>query len=349
MRLDRLKLFCSCRALIPGLERNKKERVITSAHVAQQTEADDAGRVSNPRRTRQDFFHISRGRGRAFQRSPVRKLEIDEGIALIFVRKEARWHSAGKKAACQAKGHEQHDHDDGLSDECRAPTDIALCCSSKHEVKPIEKSPQQSSTLCPWPEQQRGKRRTERERVERRQEHRNRDSDGELLVEPAGNAGDECCRHKYCGENQRDPDDRAGEFFHCFQGRVLRSQALLYVPFHAFDHDDGVVHDEADRQNKTKERKRIDGETEHREKHKCAYERDRYGQQRNQRGAPALQEKVDHKDHQREGDQKRLNDFLDAFRDRASLIERYDIVHIVREGIKEIVKTLLIALALVIL
>src|SRR5207245_3025792 len=43
MRLDRLKLFGSCRALIPGLERDKKERVVTGAHKAEQTETDDAG------------------------------------------------------------------------------------------------------------------------------------------------------------------------------------------------------------------------------------------------------------------------------------------------------------------
>ncbi len=66
MRLDRLKLFGSCRALIPGLERDEKERVITGSHEAQQTEADDAGRVLNARRTRKDFFYIRRGRGRAF-------------------------------------------------------------------------------------------------------------------------------------------------------------------------------------------------------------------------------------------------------------------------------------------
>ena len=116
MRLDRLKLFGFCPALIPGLERDKEERVITGAHVAQQTEAYDAGRVLDPRRTRQNFFHIGSDRGRALHRSPVRKLEIDEGIALIFVRKETRWHSAGKKAARHAEGHEQHDDHDRLSD-----------------------------------------------------------------------------------------------------------------------------------------------------------------------------------------------------------------------------------------
>ena len=96
--------------------------------------------VLDPRRIHQDFFHISRDRGRAFQRSSVRELHIDVGIALIFVGKEARRDSVGKKATRHAKDHKQHDHDDGLSDQYCAPTHIALGGSLKDAVEPIEKS-----------------------------------------------------------------------------------------------------------------------------------------------------------------------------------------------------------------
>src|SRR4029077_15168495 len=174
VRLNGLKLFGACRALIPRLERDKKERVVTGAYKAEQTKTDDAGRVSNSRCICQNFFNVSRDGCRAFQRSSVRELEIDVGIALVFVRKEARGHSVGKKAARQAKGHEQHDHDDGLSEQCRAPTNVALSRMLERAVKPIEKSSEQSPALCAWPEQQCGKRGAERERVESRQEHRNR-------------------------------------------------------------------------------------------------------------------------------------------------------------------------------
>src|SRR4029077_3471725 len=117
--------------------------------------------------------------------------------------------------------------DDGLGYQHCAPPDVALCGSLKDAVKPIEKSLQQSSTLCPWPEQKCGKGGTEGKRVKRRQEHRNRDGNSELLVEAAGYAGDEGCRHEYRGENQCDPDDRAGQLLHGLQGRVLRGQAFL--------------------------------------------------------------------------------------------------------------------------
>src|SRR6266851_5317398 len=48
-------------------------------------------------------------------------------------------------------------------------------------------------------------------------------------------------------------------------------------------------------------------ESVHWEKHECADKRHGHREKRNQRGAPALQEKVDHKDHQYEGDQKRYD------------------------------------------
>src|SRR5439155_16409174 len=103
------------------------------------TETDDAGRVLNAWCVRQDFLHIRCYRGRALERSTIRELEVYEGIALIFVRKEARRHAVGKKHSAHAEGHEQHDRDNGLLNEHRAPTDVALGCALKQAVKPIEK------------------------------------------------------------------------------------------------------------------------------------------------------------------------------------------------------------------
>ena len=103
------------------------------------------------------------------------------------------------------------------------------------------------------------------------------------------------------------------------------------MPLHAFDHDDGVVHHQPNRQHQAKERKRIDGETDQRENDERAHQRDRYSQQRNQRGAPALQEDIDNQDHKPEGDQERYDDFLDALRDRARRVERDGEIHVFRK------------------
>ncbi len=96
--------------------------------------------------------------------------------------------------------------------------------------------------------------------------------------------------------------------------------------FNRLDDDDGIVHDEPDRQYQAEQRQRVDGKAEHREEHEGPDEGNRHRQQRNQGRAPALQEDVDHEDHQDDGDQERLDDFLDAFRYGARRIQRDGVV-----------------------
>ena len=57
----------------------------------------------------------------------------------------------------------------------------------------------------------------------------------------------------------------------------LRRQPVLDVMLDRLDHDDRVVHDQADREHQTEERERVDGEAEQREEHERADERDGHG------------------------------------------------------------------------
>ena len=68
-------------------------------------------------------------------------------------------------------------------------------------------------------------------------------------------------------------------------------------------------------------------------KNERAHQRDRHGKHRDQGGAPVLQEEVDHKDHQHEGDQKGFNNLLHAFGHGARLVKRYDVIHVLREAL----------------
>ena len=51
---------------------------------------------------------------------------------------------------------------------------------------------------------------------------------------------------------------------------------MLDVMLDRFDNHDRVVHDEADCENESKKRQRIDGETQHRKNGKRAHQRDGY-------------------------------------------------------------------------
>ena len=96
--------------------------------------------------------------------------------------------------------------------------------------------------------------------------------------------------------------------------RLLRRHAVLDVVHHRLDHDDRVVHDDADRQHEAEQREHVDREAEQREEDERADQRDRHGQQRDQRGAPVLQEHEDHEDDQHHRLEQRVDDLVDALR-----------------------------------
>ena len=87
--------------------------------------------------------------------------------------------------------------------------DVALCSAPENTIEPVKKLSQRPVALLPWPEQQRAKRRAEREGVESRQDHRDCDGQGKLLVKPSGDAWNKDCWHEDCRQDQGDTDDRA--------------------------------------------------------------------------------------------------------------------------------------------
>ena len=70
-----------------------------------------------------------------------------------------------------------------------------------------------ASAPARWPrfDQHRAERRAQGQRVERRDQHRDRNGDGELPEQLAADAGDEGDRHEHREQHQRDRDDRAGD------------------------------------------------------------------------------------------------------------------------------------------
>ena len=104
------------------------------------------------------------------------------------------------------------------------------------------------------------------QRVEGRDQHRDRDGDGKLLIHAPGYAGDERRRDEHCGEDEGDGDHRTAHFFHGLDGRGSGIHAFVDVMLHRLDHDDGVIDHQADGKHQAEERKRIDGETQRRER-----------------------------------------------------------------------------------
>ena len=107
--------------------------------------------------------------------------------------------------------------------------------------------------FVPGLEQQRRERGRKSERVEGRNQHRDRNGYGELLIQPAGDTGNEGRRNEHRGKNQRDSHDRAADFFHGLYGCGLGVHAFVDVVLDSFHNDDGVVDDQADGEHQTEE------------------------------------------------------------------------------------------------
>src|SRR5271156_4219875 len=166
MRLQGLILLVSGLPFVPGLEGDEKGRIVAGTNITQQAEADEGSDSCDSRRIQQNFFHIGGdGRG-ASEGGAVGQLQIDQSVALIFVGKEARRDTAGKKETSTAKDRQHDDDDNGLLDQYRAPTHIAFCGALEYAIKPVKKSAQEPVALFSRLEQQGRQRRAEGECIE---------------------------------------------------------------------------------------------------------------------------------------------------------------------------------------
>ncbi len=146
------------------------------------------------------------------------------------------------------------------------------------------------------PEQARRQRRRQRQRIDRRDHRRNRNGHCELLVELAGDAGQEGHRHEHRAQHQRDRDDRPGDLLHRLVRRGQRAAAFLDVALDVLHDHDRIVHDDADRQHEPEQRQGVDREAEQQQRGERPDDRHRYRDQRDDRSTPGLQEQ-DHHQH----------------------------------------------------
>ena len=119
-------------------------------------------------------------------------------------------------------------------------------------------------------EEERGQGGAERKRVERRDHRGNRDGQRELFVELAGRAHDEGSGHEHGAEHESDGHDGAADFFHGAACGVVRLISQRDIALDVFDHNDGVVYDDADGEHEAEERQSVQRKSEREHDRKCA-------------------------------------------------------------------------------
>src|SRR4029079_14755263 len=113
-----------------------------------------------------------------------------------------------------------------------------------------------------------------------------RDRDRKLLVQLSLDAAHEPDGYEHRREDQGDADHRARYGVHRTGGRLARRQSLFDVPLDRLNHDNRVIDNEADCEDKAEQRQRVDGKTEDWKYHERADQRDRDGYERDQGRTP---------------------------------------------------------------
>ena len=151
----------------------------------------------------------------------------------------------------------------------------------------------------------RGHHRGQRQRHHQRDEDRHRQRHREFTEQPADDAAHQQQRDQNRHQRDADRDDGEADFAGAPEGGGQRLFALLDIARDVFQHHDGVVDDEADRDRQRHQREVVERIAERPHQRAGAEQRKRHGDGRNHGRPEAAQEDEDHHDHQHDGDQKR--------------------------------------------
>ena len=181
-------------------------------------------------------------------------------------------------------------------------------------------------------EDQHGTRGCHRHRVDRRDDRRNGNRHRELAKELAADAAQEAAGNEYRAEHQRDGEYRAGDFLHRLDRGGARIQAGGDQPLDVLQHDNGIIHDNADGQHQAKERQVVQRKTHRSHDGERANQRHRHVNHRQDHRLPVLQ-KHQHDD----GDQddrvaKRIKHLVDRFADERRRVVNDLVVEAVRKA-----------------
>ena len=224
------------------------------------------------------------------QGGPIRELDIDHAIAFIFLWDEAGGEFGESKAGEADDTGEDHRSDHGAADRNLHCPGGCVGGGIDCAVEELEEAAGFFAVLAQKDGTERG---AQREGVDGAEDCGNRDGDGELLEECAGDAGDEDGGDEDRQEDQGGGDDGAGNLPHGNDGGFLWILAVLNVANDVLDHHDGVIDHDSDDKDESEEGELVDGEAQHLEHGESADEGDRDSEGRDNGGPEVLQEYVD--------------------------------------------------------
>ena len=185
---------------------------------------------------------------RVIKRRTFRQRDRDHQVALIFFRNECRRQSRVNHADQNADHQQNQKRHFRYADQLRDGFDVSIFRSLEAVVECIEKLVENAFLRVGIVRLQndRAQCRSQTQRHECRQAHRDRDRQCELPIQHACHAAEKRHRHEHRREHKCNRDDRTLHFIHRALGCVDRCQAAFHVVLDVLNHNDCVVDDQAD-------------------------------------------------------------------------------------------------------
>ncbi len=143
--------------------------------------------------------------------------------------------------------------------------------------------------------------------------------------------------NEHRAQHQRDRDQRAADLVHGLVGGFARAQARAQFPLDVLHHHDGVVHHDADGEHQAEQRQIVQREAEGGHHEEGPDQRYRDGDDRNDGGAPGLQEQQDHQHHQHDRLEQGLDHLVDRLLDELGGVVGDAVAHSGREALGQLV------------
>jgi hypothetical protein len=194
--------------------------------------------------------------------------------------------------------------------------------SPRQAVEALLESPIEHPVTGWHPQDLGAEHRRQGERHEARDDHRARDGDAELVEQAPGRPLEEGERGEHRHQGDGGGEHREGDLPGAVGGRRVGTLAqLLLVPVRVLQHDDRVVHHDADRERKREQGEVVDREAQ--EVHDREGGHDGRGNREagDDRGAEIPEEDEDDHHHQSRGDEQGLLGLLDRPLDEDRLVE----------------------------
>ena len=205
----------------------------------------------------------------AFEGGGVGELDEDEGVTEVLGGNEAAGDFVEDFASEADEGGVGDDDEDGDANEEADEGGVGVSAEFEEAIEGAEEpSEEEIDEPCEFVrlgamrlQKDGAKGGAERDGVEGGDDGGDGDGESELFVELAGDTGDKSGRDEHGAEDKGHGDDGTGDLLHGLDGGFARVEALGDVALDIFDHDDGVIDDDADGEDEAEEGEVVEGES----------------------------------------------------------------------------------------